>query len=217
MLPSVERIVAAAARFRRIQAMRTFDELEALWSAAPAPPRERGTVRLLTIRRAPSMHETPHSVEVTVEGGLVGDRWSQAIERDPERESQVTLMNATVAELVAAGVQPLHEAGDNILVDYDIGVDNLPVGSRLRIGMAVLEVSATPHTGCSKFSGRFGQDALRWVNWRYWRDRRLRGVNARVVRSGIVSIGDPVERIAPAEMTAVDRDVHEGIENAGIG
>ena len=175
--------------------MRTFDELEALWSAAPPPPRERGSVRLLCVRRAPSEHETPESVEVTVSEGLVGDRWSRATAHDPDPDSQVTLMMAGVAELVAAAEQPLHEAGDNILVDYDISVDNLPVGSRLRIGEAVLEVSATPHTGCSKFSGRFGQDALRWVNWRYWRERRLRGVNCRVVSGGTVRLGDAVERI----------------------
>ncbi|HET7141215.1 MAG TPA: MOSC domain-containing protein [Candidatus Limnocylindria bacterium] len=175
--------------------MRTFDELETLWSAAPAPPRERGTVRLLCVRRAPSEHETPEAVEVTVSEGLVGDRWSRAGGHDPNPEAQVTLMMAVVAELVAAGQQPLHEAGDNILVDYDISVDNLPAGSRLRIGEVVLEVSAVPHTGCSKFSGRFGQDALRWVNWRHWRERRLRGVNCRVVRGGTVRRGDPVEQI----------------------
>ena len=175
--------------------MRTFDELEALWSAAPSPPSGRGTVRLLCVRRAPSQHETPETAEVTVQEGLVGDRWSRATDHEPDHEAQVTLMMAAVAELVAAGTQPLHEAGDNILVDYDISVDNLPAGSRLRIGDAVLEVSASPHTGCSKFSGRFGQDALRWVNWRHWRERRLRGVNCRVVSGGTIRLGDPVERI----------------------
>jgi MOSC domain-containing protein YiiM len=175
--------------------MRTFDELEGLWSAAPPPPTERGTVRLLCVRRAPSQHETPEAVEITVQEGLVGDRWSRATDHAPDPEAQVTLMMAGVAELVAAGQQPLDEAGDNILVDFDISMDNLPPGSRLRIGEALLEVSATPHTGCSKFSGRFGQDALRWVNWRHWRERRLRGVNCRVVRSGVVRLGDPVERV----------------------
>jgi MOSC domain-containing protein YiiM len=105
-------------------------------------------------------------------------------------------MNATVAELVAAGRQPLHEAGDNLLVDLDIGYDNLPPGTRLRIGGALLEVTEAPHTGCSKFSERFGQDALRWVNWRHWRERRLRGVNARVVEGGSVRVGDAITRIA---------------------
>lgn len=175
--------------------MRTFEELEDLWSAAPPPPRERGSVRLLCVRREPGVHETPQQVQVSVESGLDGDRWSLAIDRDPDRQSQVTLMNATVAELVAADEQPLHEAGDNILVDYDISLDNLPVGSRLRIGEVVLQVSETPHTGCSKFSGRFGQDALRWVNWRHWRERRLRGVNTSVVSGGLVSVGDEVVQI----------------------
>ena len=175
--------------------MRTFDELEALWSAAPPQPRERGTVRLLCVRREPSEHETPDAVEVSLEEGLVGDRWSRSTNRAPDPDAQVTLMMAGVAELVAAGIQPLDEAGDNILVDFDISVENLPAGSRLQVGDAVLEVSATPHTGCSKFSGRFGQDALRWTNSPRWPERRLRGVNTRVVKAGTVRVGDSVERV----------------------
>jgi MOSC domain-containing protein YiiM len=181
--------------------MRTFDELESMWTAATPPPRDRGSVRLICLRVAPSVHETPEEAELSVKDGLVGDRWSVTRERDPNRESQVTVMNATAAELVAAGTQPLHEAGDNILVDLDIGFDNLPVGSRIRLGEAVLEITATPHAGCSKFSERFGQDALRWVNWRHWRERRLRGVNTRVVQGGTVRVGDAVERL-PADGSA---------------
>ncbi|HKO33321.1 MAG TPA: MOSC domain-containing protein [Candidatus Limnocylindria bacterium] len=173
--------------------MRTFDELESLWAAVPAPPRERGTLRLVCRRVEPGVHETPEEADLSVEAGLVGDRWNAA--KDPDREAQVTLMNATVAELVAADRQPLHEAGDNLLVDFDIGYDNLPPGSRVRIGQAVLEVTASPHTGCSKFSERFGQDALRWVNWRHWRERRLRGVNVRVIEGGTIRVGDEVTRI----------------------
>jgi MOSC domain-containing protein YiiM len=174
--------------------MRTFEELESLWATVPAPPRERGTLRLVCRRVEPGVHETPAEAELSVEAGLIGDRWDAA--RDPDRVAQVTLMNATVAELVAAGRQPLHEAGDNLLVDLDIGYDNLPPGTRLRIGGALLEVTEAPHTGCSKFSERFGQDALRWVNWRHWRERRLRGVNARVVEGGSVRVGDAITRIA---------------------
>lgn len=177
--------------------MRTFDELEALWADLPPAPRERGSVRLLTVRREPGVHETPDTIQVTVEGGLEGDRWAFGWqERDPDREAQVTLMNAAVTELVAAGRQALHEAGDNILVDFDISADNLPPGTRLRVGEAELEISAMPHTGCSKFAARFGQDALRWANWRHWRERRLRGVNCRVVSGGMVRVGDSVERLS---------------------
>ena len=175
--------------------MRTFEELEELWSSAPPPTQDIGSVRLLCVRVAPGLHMTPEAVKLTVEGGLVGDRWAESRARDPHRESQVTVMNATVAELVAADAQPLHGAGDNLLVDLDIGFDNLPAGSRLRVGEAILEITATPHSGCSKFSERFGQDALRWVNWRHWRQRRLRGVNTRVVQDGRVRVGDQVERL----------------------
>lgn len=173
--------------------MRTFDELEALWANVSPQPRDRGTLRLVCRRVEPGVHETPDEAELSIETGLVGDRWSAA--GDPDREAQVTLMNATVAELVAAGRQPLDEAGDNLLVDFDIGFDNLPPGTRLRIGEAMVEVTASPHTGCSKFSERFGQDALRWVNWRHWRERRLRGVNTRVIEGGTIRVGDEIERI----------------------
>ena len=184
------------ARALECAAMRTFDELESLWAAMPPQPRARGSVRLLCVRREPGMHETPDAVEITVDGGMEGDRWAHGWrERDPDRQAQVTLMNAAVTELVAAGRQPLHEAGDNILVDFDISAEHLPAGARLRVGDAILEISEMPHTGCSKFAGRFGQDALRWANWRHWRERRLRGVNARVVESGTVRLGDPVERM----------------------
>ncbi|HEY8179595.1 MAG TPA: MOSC domain-containing protein [Candidatus Limnocylindria bacterium] len=173
--------------------MRTFEELESLWATVPSPPRERGTLRLVCRRVEPGVHETPDEAELSVEAGLVGDRWDAT--RDPDHEAQVTLMNATVAELVAADRQPLHEAGDNLIVDFDIGHDNLPPGSRVRIGETVLEVTDSPHTGCSKFSERFGQDALRWVNWRHWRERRLRGVNARVIEGGTIRVGDEVTRV----------------------
>ncbi len=180
--------------------MRSFDELEALWARVAPAPRDRGTVRLLCIRREHGVHDSPEAIELSPEVGIVGDLWARIADEDLERDYQVTLMNATAAELVAAGRVPISEAGDNIYVDFDIGAENLPVGSRIAIGDATLEVTATPHTGCSKFAGRFGQDALRWVNWRHWRDRRLRGVNCRVIEGGTVRVGDPVTptRSSPA-------------------
>jgi MOSC domain-containing protein YiiM len=176
--------------------MRTFDELEAMWSATPPQPRQEGSVRLLCVRRRAGVHDTPSMVQLTEEAGVVGDRWADGWrERDPQRLAQVTLMMATVSELVAAGRHPLDEAGDNILVDFDISADNLPAGTQLSIGDAILEVSTEPHTGCSKFAGRFGKDALRWTNSPRWPERRLRGLNTRVVRGGTVRVGDPIQRL----------------------
>ena len=86
-------------------------------------------------------------------------------------------------------------AGDQLLVDLDLSTEALPAGARLRIGDAELVISETPHTGCAKFSGRFGSDALRWINSPLGRDRRFRGVNARVVRGGIVRRGDIIQTV----------------------
>jgi MOSC domain-containing protein YiiM len=98
-------------------------------------------------------------------------------------------MSARVAELIADGA-PVDLPGDNLLVDLDLSAGALPIGARVRVGSALLEVSPMPHTGCRKFAERFGQDALRWVNWKEHRDRRLRGVNCRVLEPGNVSVGD---------------------------
>jgi MOSC domain-containing protein YiiM len=97
-------------------------------------------------------------------------------------------MNIRVVDLIRLDGVALEASGDNLLVDLDLSETALPVGTRLRIGTAVLEVSAEPHTGCKKFRERFGLDALKWVNDH--RDRRLRGMNCRVLEAGTVAVGD---------------------------
>lgn len=162
----------------------SVDELERRWGAAEPAPQGSGTVRLICVRVEESVHETPERAEVTVEDGLVGDRWA-AGKRHPD--AQITLMNVRVAELIGG---PLHLSGDNFQVDLDLSEAALPVGTKLRLGEALLEVSPAPHTGCKKFRERFGLDALTWVNGH--RDRRLRGLNCRVVEPGAVAVGDAV-------------------------
>jgi MOSC domain-containing protein YiiM len=169
--------------------MRTFDELESLWKASQQPPRRSGTIRLIVLRKGDGVHETPPNAELSVEQGLHGDRWQKGSSPDPQ--AQVTMMNALAAELVTGG-KLLDLPGDNLVVDLDLSEAALPVGSRLRVGTAVLEVTAKPHTGCQKFSARFGQDALRWVNWKDHRDRHLRGINCRIIEGGTVRVGDEI-------------------------
>lgn len=166
----------------------TIEGLDAAWAAAEPAPRGSGTVRLICVRLGDEAHETPDTVDVTVEGGVAGDRWATG-ER-PDLDAQVTLMNVRVTELLAGDGVPLDTPGDNFLVDLDLAEDALPVGTRLRIGSALLEVSPAPHTGCKKFRARFGLEALKWVNAH--RDLRLRGMNCRVLESGSVAVGDPV-------------------------
>jgi hypothetical protein len=127
------------------------------------------------------------------EAGLVGDSWGSRPKVDPA--AQLTLMNARVAALVAGARDRWALAGDQLYVDLDLSIENLPAGTRLAVGDAVVQISELPHTGCAKFSARFGSDALRFVNSAEGRARRLRGVNARVVSGGAVHVGDAVRKL----------------------
>ncbi len=167
----------------------TVEDLEATWQQAAPAPRGRGSVRLICLRLGDGVHECPERAEVRVDDGLVGDRWSAAESPDPD--AQITLMNVRVVELLAAGRLPLDTPGDNFLVDLDLSEEALPAGTRLRLGSAVVELTAQPHTGCKTFSERFGLEALKWVNAH--RNLRLRGANCRVVEAGWVAVGDRVE------------------------
>jgi MOSC domain-containing protein YiiM len=173
-------------------AVPTIEELEAEWLAADPAPRGSGEVRLICVRLGDGVHECPGQVELSLERGVEGDRWSAG--EKPNLEAQVTLMNVRVVELIRPDGLPLDAPGDNFLVDLDLAEEALPPGTRLRLGSAVLEVTAEPHTGCKKFRERFGLDALKWVNEH--RNRRLRGMNCRVVEAGSAAVGDPVEVVS---------------------
>jgi MOSC domain-containing protein YiiM len=104
-----------------------------------------------------------------------------------------------VARLIANG-QPLELFGDNLFLELDLTAANLPVGSRLRIGGAIVEVTPKAHNGCRKFQARFGAEALRFVVEASLRPRNLRGIYMRVLEPGVVSVGDPVDVLSrPAE------------------
>jgi MOSC domain-containing protein YiiM len=171
--------------------MKTFEQLVELWQAAPATPADQAVVRGICVRLGGGRHARADQVEVTLDQGVVGDRWSLAA--DPERLSQVTIMNAVVAESIAHAGTPGADAGDNFIVDLDLSETALPIGARVRLGSALLEVTPEPHLGCGKFNERFGAGALRWVNHKAHRELRLRGVNLRVLEGGRVQVGDRVE------------------------
>lgn len=170
--------------------MRTREELERFYLAQPHAPRDRGVLDLIVVRIASGQHEMPASVELSPKYGVKGDRWSAPVFRD--RDRQITLMMTNAARAVCDG-QPLDMPGDNLLVNLDLGSDTLPIGSRLRIGSALIEVTRKPHAGCKKFRARFGQDALDWVNDERHATRKLRGINCRVVEGGAVQVGDVIE------------------------
>ena len=178
----------------------TDTELAATLPEVRATPAVTGTLVAIVVRPDKERRELPASGELTQEAGLVGDRWLRYVTRRlPDGrvnpDTQLTLMNTRFLAPLAGDRDRWPLAGDNLLVDFDLSEANLPAGQQVRIGEAVVEISAEPHTGCSKFAKRFGPDALKFVNSPEGRALRLRGVNAQVVQAGRVRVGDRMEKV----------------------
>lgn len=165
-----------------------------------ASPTVTGPVELVVRRPVEGEREVIAAARLDRSVGLEGDDWLARWNRrnpgaDPNPEAQLTIMNARVADLVAGDRERWPLAGDQLYVDLDLSEDNLPPGTRLRVGEAVVEVSVTPHTGCQKFTQRFGLAALRWTKTDEGRRLRLRGLNAQVIEGGAVRPGDTITKL----------------------
>ncbi|MBK9178003.1 MAG: MOSC domain-containing protein [Acidimicrobiales bacterium] len=179
---------------------RSTTELEAGLEQIRRSPRSVGTVELIVRRPAVDEREVISEGELRLDTGLVGDSW---LERGSTRtadgaahpDMQLNVMNARVIALLAPEPHRWALAGDQLYVDLDLSEANLPAGTRLRLGSAVIEVTAEPHRGCAKFAARFGPDALRFVNSDVGRQLRLRGLNAKVVQPGRLHRGDAIARL----------------------
>lgn len=163
-------------------------------------PTDGGVLRLIVRRPAVDEREVLEVGELDPAVGLVGDTWQQRGSRHTDDGSaeparQVTVMNARVVELLAGDRDRWPLAGDQLYVDLDLSDENLPPGTRLAIGDAVIEVTAKPHNGCAKFSQRYGIDAVRWVNTPVGKQLHLRGINASVVSAGTIRAGDTVHKV----------------------
>jgi MOSC domain-containing protein YiiM len=176
----------------------TRDELEAGLPEITRSPLEEGVLVQIVRRPRVGVRELLASGELTREEGLSGDTW-RTRGRSPQPDVQLTLMNSRVIALISPDASRRPLAGDQLFVDFDLSLANVPAGSRLSIGTAIVEISAEPHTGCSKFLSRFGLDSVKFVNSPTGRALRLRGANARVVQPGAIHIGDAVRKVAPPD------------------
>ena len=179
---------------------RTPEELETALDHIRQAPADRGTLKLIVRRPAVDAREVLDTGMLSLDEGLVGDTWNQRSstktpDGGPLLDAQLNIMNARAAAAVAGPIERWALAGDQLYIDLDISLETLPAGTQLAIGEAVIEVTAEPHTGCGKFSSRFGLDALRFVNSPTGRALNLRGINARVITPGPIQTGNTVTRL----------------------
>jgi hypothetical protein len=182
-------------------------ELESGLDEVRRSPADCGTVELIVCRPATDERIVLTEATLDLSCGLVGDNWlergnARTPDKSADPDAQLTVMNGRAARLVAGNPDRRKLAGDQLFLDLDIGVANLPAGTRLEIGTAVIEVSPKPHLGCPKFSARFGREALQFVNSPLGRQLRLRGLNARIVVPGTIRTGDTVSKLPVTDSVA---------------
>jgi hypothetical protein len=181
----------------------TMEELEAGLGEVSQSPKNQGSLDLIVRRPQFGGREVLAEGELDCLAGLVGDTWStRPSSRTPDGtahpDMQLNVMNSRVIALVSQDRERWQLAGDQLFIDMDLSAANLPSGTRLALGSAVIEVTPQPHTGCQKFVARFGLDAMKFVNSPLGRQLQLRGINARVVQAGRIRVGDVVKKIARA-------------------
>lgn len=164
-------------------------------------PADNGEVKAIVIRPSSGERQDVASCEVSLAGGVHGDHWAKGCwmsteDGQPHPDVQICIMNARCIALVAQERSNWAPAGDNLFVDMDLTPANLQPGQRLRIGSAVIEITPVPHNGCSAFIERYGRDALLFINSGEGRKLRLRGIYAKVVEDGEISLGDKIVKIA---------------------
>ncbi|HSO95874.1 MAG TPA: MOSC domain-containing protein [Acidimicrobiia bacterium] len=172
-------------------------------------PHDEGPVMLIVRRQGAAARDVLPAATLDVTDGLVGDTWrTRGSRRTPDGladpKMQLTVMNARAAALIAVEDERWKLAGDQLYADLDLSEANLPPGTRLAVGSAMIEVTDAPHLGCAKFQARFGDDALRFVNSEVGRTLRLRGVNTLVVQGGRVALGDEIRKVgSPASGSVI--------------
>ena len=180
----------------------TIDELQAGVDHIRQSPADSGPLRMIVQRPDVDQRTVVAEGTLDVAAGLVGDSWqargsTRTPDGGPNPDAQVTIINSRLIALIAQTEDRWPLAGDQLVIDLDMSLDNLPPGARLAIGSAVIEISEEPHTGCSKFAQRFGHDALRFISTPTGQAMRLRGVNTRVIQSGPIHVGDPATKRQP--------------------
>lgn len=174
-------------------------ELEEGLAPIRQSPHDSGTLSMIVRRPEVNQREVLEVGELDEKEGLKGDNWAtRGSSRTPDKtahpEMQLNLMNARAIALIAQSEARWPLAGDQLYVDLNLSEENLPPGTRLSLGEAIIEITAIPHNGCKKFAQRFGVDAVKFVNSKEGKALHLRGLNARVIRGGRIQQGDIIQK-----------------------
>lgn len=177
----------------------TLDELNAGLPHVQQSPQNGGTVEMIVARPAEDARKEMETAVLDTTTGLQDDNWQQrgskrTADGSAHPDMQITLMNSRAAQLIAQSRSRWALAGDQLFVDLDLSPENLPPGQKLQLGTAVLQITTAEHRGCLKFATRFGHPAHKFVNQDGW-PQRLRGIYAKVIQTGTISVGDAISKI----------------------
>ncbi len=179
----------------------SLTDLESALDHILASPADGGKLEMISARPAVGERKLLDQATLDADQGVVGDNWkdrssTRTADGSANPDAQITIINSRLVNAVSGSKSRWQLAGDQLVVDIDLSHDNLPVGSRLQIGSALVELTAEPHTGCVKFASRFGNPALRFVSGPVAMQQRRRGANAKIVKSGTVRVGDVATKVA---------------------
>jgi hypothetical protein len=178
----------------------SYAELEAQIDFIASSPKDKSRLDLIVRRPQENHREVLEAGMLSTEDGLFGDMWkirpsSRTPDKSAHPDMQLNIMNSRVIGLIARSDERWKLAGDQLFLDLDLSKENLPAGTQLQIGEAIIEVTAQPHTGCKKFVARFGLDAMKFVNSKIGKRYQMRGINAKVIKNGIIHKGDLAYKI----------------------
>ena len=180
--------------------LKSLQDMESCLEHIRGAPAGEGRVEMIVIRPETDQRLIAEAGELDIELGLVGDNWLARGDKHTEDGSadpgrQLTLMNSRAIAAITDSEDRWPDAGDQFFVDFDVSTANIPPGTRLAIGEAEVEVTELPHLGCAKFGARFGKPANQFVNSDLGKSLNLRGINARIVKAGMVSRGDAIRKL----------------------
>ena len=163
-------------------------------------PKTGGRIDMILVRPEPKLRQLLDTCDLSPEGGVHGDNWvlkcwKSLPDGRPDPSAQVTIMNTRLAQLVGGAREYWPLAGDQLYADLDLSYENLPVGQRLQLGTAVMEITPELHKGCAQFRARFGDAALKFISNEEGKRLNLRGIYAKVVKAGSARVGDEIHKI----------------------